>query len=140
MASLVDRMQRNALVQEGEEPAERVEDLLAEYGRHADALELLVRAINRTNSETVLAQEPGLTLTDALARRDVLTMRLTTWRGIAKASTPESSRYSRTEIRQLPQVSAAELQRQADRLSAEYRTLDNAIQSANWSTTLIEAD
>jgi hypothetical protein len=65
-----DRLRVIALVQEGDKPAEDPEPLLSELDQIASKLERLIAAINRTNSAAQL--ESGQTLTDALARRDVL--------------------------------------------------------------------
>ena len=137
MASLVKRMQRNPKIQEGEESPERVAVLLADYERESAELERLIPAINRTNAATALPDAGMLTMTDALARQDVLNGRITTYWAVGTA-TPESSRSSRTEIRSVSQISANELQRTADRLSGEHRRLDNAIQAANWTIELID--
>ena len=70
---LRQRIALSARIQEGEEPAEDPNALLTEAAELTDQLESLITAINRTNVRTEL--EPGLTLTDALARRDVLHLR-----------------------------------------------------------------
>ncbi len=79
-------------------------------------------------------------LAEALAQRDVLKLRYGTLKGAAgTASTPVSRfRYSRTEIKAVPTVAVAELQRQADRQAQELRELDVAIQEVNWTTDLAE--
>lgn len=66
------RITGSARHQEGETPAEDAAALLAEAGAVLDELESLIRRINRTNAAT---QIEGGTLTDALARRDVLRLR-----------------------------------------------------------------
>jgi hypothetical protein len=55
--------------QEGEPPVEDAAALLAQARDVADEIEDLVRRINRTNAAN---EEPGLTLTAAIARRDAL--------------------------------------------------------------------
>ena len=65
-----DRLRVSALVQEGDEPPEDPAPLLAELDSIADELERLIGAINATNATTLLSS--GSTLTEALARRDVL--------------------------------------------------------------------
>lgn len=67
------RVVGSARYQEGEEPAEDAGALLAEAGEVLGELEDLIRRINRTNAHAVV--EGGGTLTDALARRDVLRLR-----------------------------------------------------------------
>src|SRR5690349_9165687 len=66
------RIAASARYQEGEAPAEDAGALLAEAAEALGTLESLIRRINRTNAVTVV---DGQTLTDALARRDVLRLR-----------------------------------------------------------------
>jgi len=68
------RLQNSALVQEGESPPEDPQELLEETERIVSELERDVRRINRTNLAATLA-DGETTLTDALARRDALTLR-----------------------------------------------------------------
>ena len=67
------RLRESAVVQEGSTPPESPDELFAEVDRLAAELEALIAAINRTNSSTRLPS--GATLTEALAHRDVLTLR-----------------------------------------------------------------
>ncbi len=60
----------SARYQEGEQPAESAVDLLAQARALTGDLESLIRRINRTNAASEL--EPGVTITDAIARRDAL--------------------------------------------------------------------
>jgi len=63
----------SARYQEGEEPPEDAAALLAEAGAALDELEMLIRRINRTNAAAQIGADG--TITDALARRDVLRLR-----------------------------------------------------------------
>jgi hypothetical protein len=67
------RVVSSARYQEGETPAEDSARLLAEAGEVLDSLESLIRRINRTNAAVVMGEDG--TITDALARRDVLRLR-----------------------------------------------------------------
>ena len=64
-----ERLQRVALVQDGEKPAEDPLALLAELDMVALRLEVFILAINRTNLQATLPD--GRTLTAAIAHRDV---------------------------------------------------------------------
>ena len=59
------RLNNNALVQEGEQPAEDPMELLKELEADYTRLEELISAINRTNNSTEI--EGGSTLSDLLA-------------------------------------------------------------------------
>jgi hypothetical protein len=71
---LKNRIVQNALVQEGEGPAEDPVALLEEMERIAAALVNLVQRINRTNAATFLDND-DLTIADAIAERDNLRLR-----------------------------------------------------------------
>jgi predicted TIM-barrel fold metal-dependent hydrolase len=131
-----DRLRVSALVQEGDTPAEDPEPLLAELDHIADELEWLIAAINRTNAETRLPA--GSTLTQALARRDVLGLRHSALRAVADATAEQQARYSRSEIRMMRTFDVAAVRRRVDVLAREQRTLDVEIQAANWTVDLIE--
>src|ERR1700760_3639310 len=75
------RLIRSARVQEGEQPAEDTTELMAE--RVFVRLLELVSAINRTNSKTAFDME--LTISDAIAERDVVGKRRDFLVGIAEA-------------------------------------------------------
>jgi hypothetical protein len=88
-----DRLRISALVQEGDEPPEDPAPLLGELDQIADDLEHIIAAINKTNADTQLAS--GRTLTEALARRDVLGLRHSALKAVADATAQQQARYSR---------------------------------------------
>lgn len=133
---LKQRLLQNAKVQEGDAPAEAPAELLAEFERMAGGLTLLIQRINRTNAST--AFEPGPTLADALALRDVTKIKLAVYRDLAQAASISHTRMTRSEVRFQSTVSVAEMQRQADQLAKAYRELDAQIQAANWLTDILE--
>lgn len=140
IAQVQERLRASALVQEGDEPPESPEDLIAEYGSLCDELQLLIAQINHTNATTELST--GETVTEGLARRDVLGLRRAGLRATVRAAMNESlqgiSRYSRSEIRLVRQVSVSELQARIDELAKQQRELDTLLQACNWTTPLIE--
>ena len=136
LAQLSMRLQQSALVQEGEQPPEKPADLLVELEQLLEQLNDLIARINRTNLEIRLAD--GATLTDALARRDVLTQRYSIIDGLATAASNRVQRYGRAEIRMLSTVDVADLRRQLSEIARQRRELDTAIQAANWNSDLIE--
>jgi hypothetical protein len=142
IAQLQDRVSACVLAQEGEEPPESADELLAELDGLCSELQLLIARINHTNADAIVAT--GETVTEVLARRDVITLRQNALRAAIKAATGKSlgglglTRYSRSEIRTVRQVSVADLQSQLDALSRQRRELDNRLQEHNWQVTLIE--
>lgn len=132
---LRSRLSNNVVMQEGVKPVEPPETLLIELDAALRRLEALIIAINRTNMAAVM---DGAPLSDALARRDVLKMRVNILRDAVNEASCLARRSRGDEIRQLPAVDVRALQRQADDLSRDFRLLDNRIQAANWTTELIE--
>jgi hypothetical protein len=130
------RLLRNAKVQEGDAPAEDPAALLAEYERLAGEFTQIIQRINRTNSATPLRD--SLTLADALAVRDVLSLRVETLRNLAQAATITQDRYTKSEVKFRSTVNVAELQQQVNQFAQEHRELDARIQEANWYTDLLE--
>ena len=123
------------LVQEGEEPAENPAELLQELNAAIERLGYLMAAINRTNSST---KAGGMTLTELIAKKDSLLIKLSAYRDLVYSAGQSTSRARGTEIRVKPTLKAGDLQREADQLSREVRQLDNLLQETNWSTPLIE--
>ena len=135
IAQLRYRMEQNAKVQQGEEPAEAVEELLPLYDVLMSEFETLVKRINRTNGKTVF--QSG-TLTDAITERDCLKGRITACRDLYNAAAIKQERYSRSEVKYIRCVDTIDLQKRIDAMSKQYRELDTNIQSANWATELAD--
>lgn len=131
---LAQRAAQNVRVQEGEKPAEDPNALLAEHDRVSATLTALIANINRANLVSTLTD--GTTLTDALARRDVLRLQQRAWSDAADAAGVRTDRSSKSEIRYVSAVDVAALRAHADALSQEWRELDVRIQEANWSHEL----
>ena len=116
IAQLESRLIDNAKVQEGEEPAERPEDLLAELDGLFSRLEELMSKINWTNSQTI---QEGHTMTQLLARRDCLTRKIGVLRSFLQSASATVSRATRSEIKIKSTVSVAKMQKQVDGLSKD---------------------
>ncbi|MEU1683717.1 DIP1984 family protein [Micromonospora sp. NPDC005707] len=132
------RIAASARYQEGEAPAEDAAALLVEAGEVLGELEILIRRINRTNAATVVE---GATLTDALARRDVLRLRHNVVTSAADAAAGEGQRgyrQLRSELKMVPALPVAELRRQADDLGRQIREVDTLIQRTNWEVDLLD--
>lgn len=131
--TLKSRLFNNALVQEGEKPAEDPEELLAELDGCVGRLRELIERINLTNSA---AEIGGVTITGLIAERDALKVQLSAYRDLVSAASQTARRASRTEIKILSAVDVKALQKKADALAKRLRETDNAIQQANWLTEL----
>ncbi len=133
---LRQRLIRSAKVQEGEQPPENPQALIAELEATVNELADLIKRINKTNSLTTLQE--GITISDALAARDTLLLKRSVYDSLVNAAAVNQSRYSQAEIKSFSTVNIAELQAQMDRLSRDYRQLDTRIQEANWNTELLD--
>jgi hypothetical protein len=131
-----ERLKASVLIQEGENPPEDSDALLRELESLASQLEILVAQINRTNLATKLPD--GRTVTDALARRDNLTILHSALQQVADAASERSRRYGQSEIRVLRTVDVGALRTRADELARERRELDVQIQESNWQTEIID--
>ena len=129
------RLNNNVLVQEGEKPLEDPAALLQELEECYSRLEWLIGRINLTNCAT---RVEGRSLTELIARRDVLTLRAEAYRRLVEEASQNTHRATRTEIKILSAVDVPALQKQADDASRELRLLDNTLQATNWTTDLME--
>ena len=129
------RLSNNVLVQEGEKPLEDPAVLLEELESSFTRLEWLIARINLTNCA---AKVEGRSLTELIARRDVLALRADAYRRLVEEASQNTHRATRTEIKVLSAVDVPALQRQADDASRELRLLDNTLQATNWTADLME--
>lgn len=129
------RLSNNVLVQEGEKPLEDPAALLEELESSFTRLEWLIARINLTNCAVKVE---GRSLTELIARRDMLSLRAEAYRRLVEEASQNTHRATRTEIKILSAVDVPALQRQADDASRELRLLDNTLQATNWTADLME--
>ena len=135
LKQLERRMQNNALVQEGEAPSEDPEALRRELDGCIERLMWLAGRINLTNCRTVV---DGRTLTELIAEKDALTLKLSAYRNLVNTAGERVYRARGSEIRIVSAVPVAEVQKQVDRMAKQLRILDNRLQETNWTTELLE--
>ena len=134
ISQLGTRLQNNALVQEGEKPAEAPEGLLKELDALVAQQEELITRINITNAKTV---SDGKTLTEMIAHKDCLKTKISVIRSFLDAASRTVPRGLRSEIKILSTVKVSELRRQDDALEKDFRETDVKIQTINWNTDLL---
>lgn len=135
LAALKRRIGDNALVQEGEVPAENPRVLLDEAEGLVERIREIVVAVNTANTATALTD--GTSVTEAIARRDALGTRIRLLVDAAgEATTRSRRRYGLREIRDVAMLDVAALRATADQLTNERRRLDVQLQQANWTTEL----
>jgi len=135
LAQLQVRLNNNAKVQQGDQPSENPAELLKELDSLIKREEELVSKINLTNSLTKI--ENGVTITELLAKRDTLKTKLSILREFLDNASAKANRYSRTEIVMESTVVVSEQQKKLDKLSKQFRELDEQIQQLNWTTELL---
>ena len=133
IAQLRERLCANAIVQENESPAEDPKDLLNELNSSIDRLQELMERINLTNS---LVEYEGRTITQLIAQKDCLKVRISAYKSLVSDASQTGHRARMTEIKLLSTVDVKKLQSEIDKMSKELRLLDNTIQSLNWTTEL----
>ena len=133
---LKSRLLGSAKVQEGEEPPEDPQKLLAELEGVSDQLVDLIKRINQTNSTTAFTE--GQSIADALAERDVLVLRRGAYSDLATFAAMRQDRVTRSEVKYISTISVAEIRKHADELAKKYRELDARIQELNWKTELVD--
>lgn len=131
---IVSRMKENALIQEGDKPAEDVAELGNMYESMMSELEGLIIRINKTNAETLLEDT---SLVDAIAKRDCLKAKISAYRTVRESSLTRRDRYSSLEIKYVRTTDISKLQRIIDDYSRQYRELDTKIQERNWTVELL---
>ena len=122
---LNDRLRNNALVQEGEEPAENPEFLKKELDTSISRLSYLIARIQETNCKTIV---DGKSLTQMIAEKDGLISKIAVYKHRAR----------NTEIKIKSTISVANWHSEIDEMSKKLRLLDNQLQQSNWTTELIE--
>lgn len=135
ISQLETRLRSNVRIQEGDQPMEAPEKLFEELDRCLKELKTLIYRINLTNMRTIVEQRP---LTEWMAERDVLKMRLSTLRSVFGKISEPVDRFSRTEIKQVNTIDAKALLHDIDTRSKELRELDIRIQAANFTTELLD--
>ncbi len=136
LEQLSSTIRDNVLYQDGDTPDLDIKELLKEHAEAAERLRWLITRINLTNS-TIKADD-GKTMTELLATRDALKLQVEAYQNIRLTLSNRISRTSRSEIKIIAAISAADVKKMIDDTSKELRTLDNKIQCLNWQADLIE--
>lgn len=132
---LKSRILNNVRVQEGDSPSEEPKELMKEMDAYLNTLFALIFKINKTNMNTI---SEGRTITEMMAERDILSMRITSLREIFNKASESQERYSRSEIKMVTTIDIKPLGKKIDDLSKQLRELDMKIQTLNFTTELIE--
>ena len=135
MEQVRNRLYNNVLAQEGELPSEDPNVLLKEFMSLQKELTTIIKAINRTNNNTPFNDD--MMLSEALVEREAVLGKRTVLSHAAERASEKQDRYSRTEIKNVSTIDIKKFQKEADKLSKEFRDLDTKIQGMNWNIDLI---
>ena len=127
ISQLKSRLKDSSKIQEGDTPAEDVNDLYKELGDCLTQLEELTYRINHTNMQTV---HEGETLTRMIARKDILTLRISVMRDVL-SHVIENDRYGRNEIKYIRTIDVPAFRKEMDAYAKRLRELDLKLQSLN---------
>lgn len=133
ISQLKSRLKDSSKIQEGDTPAEDVNDLYKELDDCLMQLDELTYRINNTNMQTV---HEGETLTRMIARKDTLTLRISVMRDVLK-HVIENDRYGRNEIKYIRTIDIPAFRKEMDAYAKKLRELDLKLQSLNWTVDLI---
>ena len=129
------RLNNNVLVQDGEKPVEEPELLKQELDAAIARLSYLITQINLTNCETKV---DGQTLTELIAQKDALTLKIHLYKDIVYTASQTAYRARNTEIKVKSAMSVSDWQAEIDKMAKKLRLLDNRLQENNWITELLE--
>ena len=129
------RLNNNAIVQEGETPAEDPQMLLSQAQQMISELQKLMTLINLTNAQLVC---DGKTMTELLAERDCLKQEISMIRDFLDSASSTGRRARGSEIKVISTVPVAEIQKMADSKSQQLRKLEMKIQELNWTSETAE--
>lgn len=129
------RLANCVLVQEGEEPLECPQELKVQLDSAIERLDYLICRINLTNATTLVE---GLSLTELLAHKDSLMLKLSRYRDIIEEAGRVNYRARGGEIKFKSTIDLSAWQKEVDALSKSLRLLDNKIQMSNWTCELKE--
>lgn len=134
IAQMSSRLNDYATIQEGDEPPFKPDQMLKKLDALHVQLEESIKKINIVNMTTEF--EPGITLADAVTKRDVMKSRRNIYQGLFTASVIRDSRYSKKEIKFVTTLDVDNILDVTDGLAKEIRILDSKIQLKNWEVEI----
>ncbi|MBU1117317.1 MAG: DIP1984 family protein [Bacteroidetes bacterium] len=130
LESFRERITKNVLIQEGEQPSEDPQKMLEEVNSVSEDLRSLVFKINKANLNG--KTKFGRSLTEAISERDILTTKHSIVKSAANSATKPPERYGVKEIRWVKTVNVMQLQDDMEKLAKKIREVNSEIQEANW--------
>lgn len=97
----------------------------------------LICDINAANNAAALPD--GTSISQAVVRRDMLQLQRQALERVVSAASMRNLQFGRNEVRFVHALAPAEIRRDMDRVSQQWRELDAQIQAANWQVELQSA-
>lgn len=135
ISQIKGRLVNNVLVQEGEEPLECPSELKAQLDSALERLNYLICRINLTNASTMIE---GKSLTEILALKDSLSLKVRQYRDIIDEASRVNYRARGGEIKFKSTIEVSAWQKECDDTAKQLRLVDNQLQMSNWSVDLKE--
>lgn len=135
MEEIKKRIYQNARIQEGDISIEEPLKLLDELDSEVQEYSAIICRINETNNATKI--DKNLSMMEAIIQKDMLHLKYLVYQNLADKAVAKGDRYSRREIKYLPNIDIETIRKKINKVSKEYRELDMKIQECNWNTELI---
>jgi len=140
LADLANRIKRDAIYLETDEPNANVESNYTKYLETLTRNEKIINLINKANDTTILRN--GMTISAALVHRDIVSKQIGFHKDLIenllnrKASSPYHYIQSTENkpLKNLCVLDTDKLQNTLDELYVSYRAIDSEIQATNWQT------
>ena len=136
ISELKNRLVDCVCVQEGDTPVDTAEELMQELDPLIEQLHQLVYQINLTNLQT---KDNSKSITELLAERDALSMRINYLNDCLNHLRDNRVRYRSDDIRFIRTIDPKILRDMQSKESAKLRQINLKIQMLGWTHDLIEA-
>lgn len=152
LSRIRSRLAGCCLVQEGDEPQDDPSELIENYETISEQLRVLITCINLTNTSSFIEIDNNsalpanvqcekgkvkLTMTEALATKDILKQRISMYRGLAETAGKSDDDYNHSDKNKfVSMVVPKKIQKKSDYLSKELRLLEFKIQGQAWAIIL----
>jgi len=134
LTSLRERIGRNAVCQQGDQPHEDPNDLIKESFQVLGEFEELVGKINAANASNKI--HDGRTITQAIAARETLGRQHSILQHAITSSQQTPKPYGTSEIKWVSLVEVSSLQKQLEDVAKKIRNTNVAIQETNWKVEI----
>ena len=136
LADLNTRMHNAAVRDKDAEATEGLDDLIEQFTAAAEQYSKIDTVIAKVNQVAKLLVGGEVTIAEAIAQRDLAKRLSAAFKSLqTRVSDPRSEdRWNRDAVQRVATMSVSALQTRVNIHAKQFRTLDVAIQQANWRT------